>query len=143
MLDYKVISLYNKSNQFSVEIYQRTRTEFKIRTQVGFNSYSDDYVWGLEELAKSCFCFLINGYELVTNNLGYEFAYAIHAGDFSQLKEPIEEPPLLTRCSQFRTTYEEQAEEPIEEEPAVEDLLIRTENVILDPKIELPWKLAD
>ena len=142
MLDYKVISLYNKSNQFSIEIYQRTKTEFKIRTQVGFNSYSDDYVWGLEELAKSCFCFLINGYELVTNNLGYEFAYAVHAGDFSQLKEPIEEPPLLTRCSQFRTSYEERVEEPVEE-PPIEDLLIRIENVILDPEIELPWKLAD
>ena len=141
MLDYKVVSLHNKTNQFSIDIFQRTRTEFKIRTQVGFNSYSDDYVFGLYELAKSCFCFLINGYELQTNNLGYEFAYSIHSGDFSQLeKEPIEEPPLLTRCNQFRTGYEP-AEEPAEE--PVEDLLIRTENVILDPEIELPWKLAD
>ena len=78
----------------------------------------------------------------MTNNLGYEFAYSIHSGDFSQLIEPIEEPPLLTRCSQFRTFEEEPTEEPAEE-PAVEDLLIRTENVILDPEVELPWKLAD
>ena len=138
MLDYKVISLYNKSNQFSIEIYQRTKTEFKIRTQVGFNSYSDDYVFGMYELARTCFCYLINGYSLVTNNLGYEFAYAIHSGIFSGLEEPIGEPPILTRASNFRTGYEE----PIEEERA-EDLLIRTQNVILDPKIELPWKLAD
>ncbi len=141
MLDYKVVSLYNKTNQFNIEIYQRTRTEFKIRTQVGFNSYSDDYVFGMYELARTCFCYLINGYSLVTNNLGYEFAYAVHAGDFSNLKEPIEEPSQLTRCSQFRTAYEEPVEE--QAEPAVEDLLIRTQNVILDPKIELPWKLAD
>ena len=143
MLDYLVVNMFNPSNHFNIMVYQRTRTEFKIRTQVGFNSYSDDYVFGMYELARTCFCYLINGYSLVTNNLGYEFAYAIHAGDFSNLKEPIEEPPILTRASNFRTTYEEQAEEPIEEEPAVEDLLIRTENVILDPKIELPWKLAD
>ena len=136
MIDYKVVSLHNKTNQFSIHIFQRTRTEFKIRTQVGFNSYSDDYVFGLYELAKSCFCFLINGYELVTNNLGYEFAYAIHSGDFSGLEEPMGEPPILTRASNFRTAYE-QAEEP------VEDLLIRTQNVILDPEVELPWKLAD
>ena len=131
MLDYKVVSLHNKSNQFSIEIYQRTRSEFKIKTQVGFRSFSDDYVFGMYELARTCFCFLINGYELVTNNLGYEFAYAVHAGDFSNLKEPIGEPPILTRCSQFRTSYEEPVEEPAEE-PAVKDLLIRTENVILD-----------
>ena len=146
MLDYKVVSLHNKSNQFSIDIFQRTRTEFKIRTQVGFNSYSDDYVWGLYDLTRSVFCFLINGYELLTNNLGYEFAYSVHSGDFSGLEESVEEPPQLTRCSQFITAYEEpieeQAEEPAEE-PPIEDLLIRTQNVILDPEVELPWKLAD
>ena len=132
MLDYKVVSLHNKTNQFSIDIFQRTKTEFKIRTQIGFNSYSTDYVWGLYELARTVFCFLINGYELQTNHLGFEFAYSIHSGDFTELKEPIEEPPLLTRCSPCRTVYE----------PA-EDLLIRTENVILDPEIDCPWKLAD
>ena len=137
MLDYKVVSLHNKTNQFSIVIYQRTRTEFKIRTQVGFNSYSDDYVWGLYELARTVFCYIMNSYELQTNHLGYDFAYAIHSGDFTELIETEEKPPLLTRCSQFRTSYEEPVEEP------VEDLLIRTENVILDPEIELPWKLAD
>ena len=150
MIDYLVVNMFNPSNQFNIMVYQRTKTEFKIRTQIGFNSYSNDYVFGIHELAKSCFCFLINGFSLVTNNLGFEFAYSIHSGDFSQLEdEPIGEPPLLTRCSKFRTAYEEPAEEPAEEpveEPAeepVEDLLIRTENIILDPKIECPWKLAD
>ena len=141
MLDYLVVNMFNPSNHFNIMVYQRTRTEFKIRTQVGFNSYSDDYVFGMYELARTCFCYLINGYSLVTNNLGYEFAYAIHAGDFSGLEESLGEPPLLTRCDQFRKA-EERVEETTEE-PAVEDLLIRTENVILDPKIEFPWKLAD
>ena len=143
MIDYLVINMINPSNQFNIMVYQRTKTEFKIRTQIGFNSYSNDYVFGMYELARTCFCYLINGYSLVTNNLGFEFAYSIHSGDFSKLEnEPIGEPPLLTRCSKFRTAYEEPtAEEPAEE--PVEDLLIRTENVILDPKIECPWKLAD
>ena len=134
MLDYLVVNMFNSSNHFNIMVYQRTRTEFKIRTQVSFNSYSDDYVFGMYELARTLFCFLINGYSLVTNNLGYEFAYAIHAGDFSQLIEPVGEPSQLTRCEPVEETTEE---------PAVEDLLIRTENVILDPEIELPWKLAD
>ena len=134
MIDYKVVSLHNKTNQFSIVIYQRTRTEFKIRTQVGFNSYSDDYVWGLYELARSVFCFLINGYELQTNHLGFEFAYSVHSGIFTELEiEQIGEPPLLTRCDRFRTAYE-RAEEP------TEDLLIRTENVTIE---DCPWKLAD
>jgi hypothetical protein len=47
------------------------------------------------ELARTCFCYLINGYSLVTNNLGYEFAYSIHSGIFTELEEPIGEPPLL------------------------------------------------
>ena len=44
------------------------------------------------------------------NNLNYEFAYTIHAGEFSGLIEPIEEPP--TRYEPEETT--------------------RTENVILE-----------
>ncbi len=165
MLDYKVVSLFNKNNQFSVDIYQRTKTEFKIRTKISYTSYNDEYVYGMYELARTCFFFAINGYEMTQNNLGFEFAYAVHAGVFTEyegpfnepsFKEeeveptsaplrrtgyetslPIEEPPSLTRCSQFRTVYEEPTEEP------VGDLLIRTQNVILDPEVELPWKLAD
>ena len=143
MIDYLVVNMFNPSNQFNIMVYQRTRTEFKIRTQVGFNSYSDDYVWGLYELARTVFCYIINGYELQTNHLGFEFAYAVHTGIFTELEEPIEKPPLLTRCSKFRTAYEEPVEEEPVEEPPIEDLLIRTENIILDPEIELPWKLAD
>ena len=153
MLGYKVISLYNKTNNFNIDIFQKTKTEFKVRTQIGFNSYSTDYVWGLYDLAKSCFCYITNGYELVTNNLGFDFAYAVHSGDFTALIEPekqaeeppltrveeqVEEPPPLTRC-------EKQAEEP--DEKQAEDLLIRSESVILNllqnPEVELPWKLAD
>ena len=149
MLDYKVISLYNKTNQFSVEIYQRTKTEFKVRTKIGFTSYNDDYCHGMYELARTCFFYIINGYEMVHNNLGYEFAYAVHAGVFTEFEPPFKEPakeeeetPIIQPPPPLtRTGYENSL--PIEEEPAVEDLLIRTENVILDPKIELPWKLAD
>ena len=148
MLDYKVISLYNKTNQFSVDIYQRTKTEYKVRTKIGFTSYNDDFCYGMYELARTCFFYVVNGYEMVHNTLGFEFAYAVHAGVFTeyegpftdQQKEPEPEtppPPPLRRSG-----YENL---PIEEEPAerAEDLLIRTENVILDPEIELPWKLAD
>ena len=129
-----VVTLYNPTNNYNIFVYQKSRSEFKVKSQIGHNSYSIDYVWGLPDLARSVFCFLINGFSLVTNNLGFEFAYSIHSGDFTELEEPIVEPPLLTRCSQFRTAYEESAEEP------VEDLLIRTENVTIE---DCPWKLAD
>jgi len=150
MLDYKVISLYNKNNQFSVDIFQRTKTEFKIRTKIGFTSFNDDYCHGMYELAKTCFFYIINGYEMVHNNLGFEFAYAVHSGVFTEyeppfkepsFKEPEQEPPPPPPLT--RTGYENSL--PIEEEPPVEDLLIRDENVILnlDPEVEFPWKLAD
>ena len=146
MLDYKVISLYNKSNQFNIDVYQRTKTEYKIRTQIGFNSFSDDYCHGMYELAKTCFFYIINGYEMTNNNLGFEFAYAVHAGDFTEFELPFTEkakeeeppnpPPPLTR-----TGYENSL--PIEQEPAVEDLLIRTDIESINIEKELPWKLAD
>jgi len=146
MLGYKVISLYNKTNNFNIDIFQKTKTEFKVRTQIGFNSYSTDYVWGMEDLAKSCFCFIINGYEMVTNNLGFDFMYASHSGDFTALIEPVEEPPVeppieepspLKRCEKQTEPAEEPAAEP------AEDLLIRTEIENIDIDKELPWKLAD
>ena len=145
MLDYKVISLYNKANQFSVEIYQRTKTEFKVRTKIGFTSFNDEYVYGMYELSKTCFFYIINGYEMTHNNLGFEFAYAVHAGVFTEYEEPFKEPTTKEEEQEpppppplRRTGYENSL--PIEE-PA--DLLIRDENVILDPEVELPWKLAD
>ncbi len=91
MLDYKVISLYNKSNQFNIDVYQRTKTEYKIRTQIGFNSFSTDYVWGLYDLAKTSFFYIMNGYEMTHNNLGFDFAYAVHAGDFTEFELPFTE----------------------------------------------------
>ena len=142
MLDYKVISLYNKSNQFSVDIFQRTKTEFKVRTKIGFTSFNDDYCHGMYELSKISFFYIMNGYEMTQNNLGFEFAYAVHSGVFTDYEPPFNEPsfkepepestPPLTR-----TGYENSL--PIED-PSI---LIRTENVILDPEIEFPLKLAD
>ena len=140
MLDYKVVSLYNKTNQSSVEIYQRTRTEFKIRTKIGFTSFNDEYCYGMYELARTCFCYIINNYEMTHNSLGFEFAYAVHAGVFSEYEgrftdQPKEPEPEPTPPPLRRTGYEISL--------PIEDLLIRTENVILDPEVELPWKLAD
>jgi hypothetical protein len=143
MLDYKVISLFNKTNQFSVDIYQRTKTEFKIRTKIGYTSFSDDYCHGMYELARTCFCYLINGYEMTQNNLGYEFAYAVHSGVFTEYEPPFTDEPFKeeevepTPPPLRRTGYENSL--------SIEDpsILIRTENVILDPEVELPWKLAD
>ena len=99
-MNYMVVTLFNPTNNFNIFVYQQSRTEFKIKSQIGHNSYNIDYCWGVYELARTCFCYMINGYQLVTNNLNYEFAYSIHAGDFSGLIEPIEEPP--TRCSSSR-----------------------------------------
>mgnify|MGYP001100380861 CR=1 FL=1 len=166
MLDYKVISLYNKSNQFTVEIYQRTKTEFKVRTKIGFTSFSDDYCHGMYELARTCFFYIINGYEMTHNNLGFEFAYAIHSGVFTEFEPPFKEPtkkeeepaptpPPLTRTGyenslpvedpSILTRTENVIVEPAEEPPA--DLLIRSESAIQkllqNPEVELPWKLAD
>ena len=133
MLDYKVISLFNKTNQFSIDIFQRTKTEFKIRTKIGFTSFNDDYCHGMYELARTCFFYIINGYEMVHNNLGFDFAYAIHSGVFTEFEPPFkesakeEEPPSPPQPL-TRTGYENSL--PIED-PSI---LIRTENVILDPK---------
>ena len=153
MLDYKVVSLYNKTNQFTIDIYQRTKTEYKVRTKIGYTSYNDEYVYGLYELARTCFFYAINGYEMTQNNLGFDFAYSVHSGDFSQFEGPFtdkpikEEEPTPPPPPLRRTGYEYSLpiEKPVEEqaEPAVKDLLIRTQNVILDPEVELPWKLAD
>jgi len=107
MLDLKVVSLYNKTNKVYIDIFHRTKREFKIRTQITFNKYNYDYVWGLYELSRSVFFYIINGYEMVYNNFGYDFSYAVHSGDFKKF-----EPP-----------NEERAEEPIEPaiEPAIEE----------------------
>ena len=172
-MDYLVVTLFNRKSNLSVYVYQKSRTEYKIKLQVGHTSYSIDYVWGKYELARTCFCYMINGYNLVTNNLGLEFAHAIHAGDFSKLEEPTEEPPLIQpRGTPFRTAYERNQEEPIEEPPLIQprgtpmrtayeeepltrtenvilepieepSILTRTENVILEPEKVCPWKLAD
>ena len=142
-MNYMVVTLFNPTNNYNIFVYQKSRSEFKVKSQIGHNSYSIDYVWGVPDLARSVFCFLINGFSLVTNNLGFEFGHAVHAGDFSELDKPQEELPVLPeyerpliqkRCSKFRTAYEE---------PTAEDLLIRTQNVIIEPEKEFPWKLAD
>ena len=86
-MEYKVVTLYNRLNAFSVNVFQIDRSAFKIKTQIGHHSYSYDYVNNMYDLARSCFFFLINGYELLNNHLQYEFAYAIHSGDFSEYEE--------------------------------------------------------
>ena len=140
MLDYKVVSLFNKNNQFSVDIYQRTKTEYKVRTKIGYTSYNDEYCHGMYELAKTCFVYIINGYEMTHNNLGFEFAYAVHSGIFTDyeppfnepsFKEPEEEPPIIQpRATEFRTGYENSL--------SIEDpsILTRTQNVIIEPNID-------
>ena len=82
---------------------------------------------------------------MVHNNLGFEFAYAVHSGVFTEYEPPFKEPsfkepepePTPPPPPLTRTGYENSL--------PVEDLLIRDENVILnlDPEVEFPWKLAD
>jgi hypothetical protein len=86
-MEYKVVTLYNRLNAFSVNVYQIKKSEFKVKVQIGHHSYSYDYVDNLYNLARSCFFFLINGYELLSNHLGFEFAASIHSGDFSEYEE--------------------------------------------------------
>jgi len=85
-MEYNVVTLYNRLNAFFVNVYQIKKNEFKIKTQIGHHSYSYDYV-NMYDLARSCFYFLINGYELLSNHLGFEFAASIHSGDFSEYEE--------------------------------------------------------
>ena len=126
-MDYKVVTLYNRLNAFSVNVYQISKNDFKIKTQIGHNSYTYDYVNNMYDLARTCFCYLINGYELLNNHLQYEFAYAIHSGDFSEYEEykpqekKIEGTPL--RRSPFRTADEpdEHVDEPVDEPPEIKD----------------------
>ena len=126
-MEYKVVTLYNRLNAFSVNVFQIDRSAFKIKTQIGHHSYSYDYVNNMYDLARSCFFFLINGYELLNNHLQYEFAYAIHSGDFSEYEEykpqekKIEGTPL--RRSPFRTADEpdEHVDEPVDEPPEIKD----------------------
>lgn len=133
MLDYKVISLYNKTNHFTIDIYQRTKTEYKIRSKISYTSFSDEYCYGMYELAKICFFYLINNYEMTHNTLGFEFAYAIHSGIFTEYEGPFtdkpkeEEPPTPPPPLLTRSGYENSL--------SIEDpsMLTRTQNVIIEP----------
>ena len=134
-MNYLVVTLFNPKSNLNIYVYQKSRTEFKIKHQIGHNSYSIDYCWGKYELTRTCFCYMINGFQLVNNNLDYVFAHAVHTGDFSELEEPIAEPPVLSaRCSPFRTAYEPETLTRTETET-----LTRTDNVILEhrPKMLL------
>ena len=116
-MEYNVVTLYNRLNAFSVKVYQVEKSKFKIKTQIGHHSYSYDYVYNMYDLARTCFCFLINGYELLSNHLGFEFAASIHSADFSEYEEykpqekKVEGTPLIRRSS-FRTAYQEEHYEP-------------------------------
>ena len=140
MLDFKVVSLYNKLNKVYIDIlqqtntFQQTNTEFKIRTQISFNTYNYEYVWGLYELSRSVSFHIIYGYEMVYNNLGYDFSYAVHAGDFKAFKPPDElqpieehtEEPFIEEHTEERAEEhtEERAEEQIEENIVLEQPLL-------------------
>ena len=121
MLDFKVVSLYNKLNKVYIDIFQQTNTEFKIRTQISFNTYNYEYVWGLYELSRSVSFHIIYGYEMVYNNLGYDFAYAVHAGNFKAFEPPDELPPIEEHTEE--PPIEEQTEEPFIEEHTEEPFI--------------------
>lgn len=126
MLDFKVVSLYNKLNKVYIDIFQQTNKEFKIRTQISFNTYNYDYVWGLYELSRSVSLHIIYGYEMVYNNLGYDFAYAVHTGDFKEFEPPDKLPPIgeHTEEEHKEERAEEQIEEQIEENIVLEKPLL-------------------
>jgi hypothetical protein len=126
MLDFKVVSLYNKLNKVYIDIFQQTNKEFKIRTKISFNTYNYDYVWGLYELSRSVSFHIIYGYEMVYNNLGYDFAYAVHTGDFKAFEPPNEEPPIEEHTEEpfIEEHTEEREEEQIEENIVLEKPLL-------------------
>ena len=82
-----VVTMYNQKQGFNVFVHQVSRHEFKIKQQLGMNSYNVEFVYGLYDLARNLFFLYINGFEMMQNNLGYEFAHAVHSGDFSELEE--------------------------------------------------------
>ena len=124
-MEYNVVTLYNRLNAFFVNVYQIKKSEFKVKVQIGHHSYSYDYVDNLYNLARSCFFFLINGYELLSNHLGFEFAASIHSGDFSEYEEykpqekKIEGTPL--RRSSFRTAHQADDVQEPNEPPEIKD----------------------
>ena len=124
-MEYNVVTLYNKLNAFFVNVYQIDRSVFKIKVQIGHHSYSYDYVDNMYDLARTCFCFLINGYELLSNHLGFEFAHSIHTGIFSDFQEKIEEKKIEgtpLRRSPFRSAYQEDdVHDPDDEPPEIKD----------------------
>ena len=114
-MDYKVVTLYNRLNSFVVNVYQIDRSAFKIKTQIGHHSYSYDYVYNMYDLARTCFCYLINNYELLSNHLGFEFAYAIHSGNFSEYEEHKPQEKKIEEKKIEITAH--QADEPDEPPP--------------------------
>jgi len=82
-----VVTMYNQKQGFNVFVHQVSRHEFKIKQQLGVNSYNVEFVYGLYDLARNLFFLYINGFEMMQNNLGYEFAHCVHSGNFSELEE--------------------------------------------------------
>ena len=141
MFDFKVVSLFNNTNQVYINIFQRTKREFEIKTQISFNNYNYEYVWGLYELSRSVFFHIINGYEMIYNDLGYDFEYAVHSGDFKKFEQLNEE-----RTEEHTEERQEEQvieniflEQPIEEreeehtEEREEEQIM--ENILLEPPI--------
>ena len=82
-----VVTMYNQKQGFNVFVHQVSRHEFKIKQQLGVNSYNVEFVYGLYDLARNLFFLYINGFEMMQNNLGYEFAHCVHSGNFSELEQ--------------------------------------------------------
>jgi len=108
-----VVTMYNQKQGFNVFVHQVSRHEFKIKQQLGVNSYNVEFVYGLYELARNLFVLYINGFEMMQNNLGYEFAHAVHSGNFSELEEenkrqiqPSDEDDPLCRTQSIEHTDE-------------------------------------
>lgn len=109
-----VVSMYNRKQGFNVFVHQVSRHEFKIKQQLGVNSFTTEFCYGLHELAKILFVLYINGFEMIQNNLGYDFAHAVHSGDFSELEQenkrqiqPSDEDDPLCRTQSIEHTDED------------------------------------
>ena len=100
-----VVTMYNSKQGFNTFVHQISRNEFKIKQQLGMNSFSTEFVYGLHELARTLFVLYINGFEVIQCLLGYEVLYAIHSGQFSELEENKRQIQPSDRRSSVMTAY--------------------------------------
>jgi len=109
-----VVTMYNIKQGFNVFVHQISRNEFKIKQQLGVNSFTTEFCYGLHELAKILFVLYINGFEMMQNNLGYEFAHCVHSGNFSELEEENKRQIQLSdRLTPVRLTQNIDEDDPL------------------------------